>query len=152
MEWHGLHGLASVRTSRSHLFAVARSVCVLYEIPLPQIRFEAAKQWDGMYTTMPACRVTLSTARAGGLSPLTMLHELAHYVINLNDPTSRLPDHGPEFVGVYGHMVESAWLIPRGSWEPLCRQFGVRGLRLARRTPASLQRLVKKRAAEAARR
>jgi len=150
MEKKGLFGLNRTRLTRAehrHLLSLG---CAKFGIKPPRLLYKPGKAWAGLYVSAPVPSITMSTTYVGGLSAMTLLHELAHHIVYCCDLTDRLAPHGPEFVGVYGDLMECMGFIPFGSWELLTEQFRIARFDTGLMTPAQVMDAIKKRAAEAA--
>jgi hypothetical protein len=147
MERHGLAGLNRARLSRVDLRRLMELVCAKYRVDPPVLRWKAMAGWSGVYEWKTSAVITLSTTYVGGLSAMTLLHEVAHYLVHSVDTQDNLPAHGPEFVGVYGDLLESGGFIPFGSWALICAQYKVQRMNTGRLSPAGVMRALKKRAA-----
>ena len=150
MEAKGLPGLGLASYSRKDLALLLSKLSTAFAVPRPALRFVSTHKWSGLWT--PGA-ISLSTdPRRTGCSPMTLVHEFAHHVMYEWEPRDLLEGHGPEFVGVYGDCLGMAGLIPWYGWQELCVQYKVRCLNTADvSTVTGLRKLVKKRAAEAAR-
>jgi hypothetical protein len=150
MEKHGLFGLNRARVTRKEHRIILNLACKQFGVPAPVLKYETAKAWAGTYNHVPAPTIALSTVYASGLSPMTLLHEAAHHIVWCADPADHLAPHGPEFVGVYGDLLECMGYIPFGSWQLLTTQFKIKCLDTGSLRPQQLLAAIKKRAAEAA--
>jgi hypothetical protein len=151
MEGRGLRGL-NVSHYRRHQHAeLLKMLSKAFGVDVPQLRYTRDTKYAGMY--LAGKGISLSLAYESGTSPMTLVHEFTHHVMHHWDQDAWLEDHGPEFTGVYGDALGMAGLIPWNGWQDLCAQHKVKCLSTSQiRTVAGLRRLVKKRAAEAARR
>jgi hypothetical protein len=151
MEKHGLFGLNRSRITRAEHKELLHLVCSKYGVEPPRLRYAVNKRWAGYYECVTVPTITVSTVYVGGLSAMTLLHELAHYMIHRADPDERFTPHGPEFVGLYGDIMERAGFVPFGAWDLLVDQFGLDTIQIKDdMTPKRLLAYLKKRAAEAA--
>lgn len=151
MEKQGLYGLNRSRLHRDEHATLVSMACSKFGVKSPRIRYEASPKWAGWYGADPHPTVTLSTCYSGGLSAMTLLHELAHYLVHVADPHDYLEPHGPEFLGVYGDLMEATGFVVRGSWRLLTKEYGVKTMRTGSLEPRELLAAIKKRAAKAAR-
>lgn len=150
MEKYGLFGLNRSRLTRKELRTMLGLGCRKFGLTPPVLKYEASTAWAGVYIGEPNPTIIISTKYSGGLSAMTLLHELAHYIVHRADPDDRLAPHGPEFVGVYGDLMECMGFIPFGSWALLTAQFKIRSFDTGKMNPAQVLDALKKRAAEAA--
>lgn len=150
MEYKGLPGLSRAIYTREHHADLLRMMSKAFGVPQPELRWSKTNDWSGMWHQGV---ITLSSRpNKSGRSPITLIHEFSHHVIAYWDEHEALHDHGPEFVGVYGDALGMAGLIPWHGWQHLCKQYKVKCLdTTAIRTVNGLERVVKKRAAFAAR-
>jgi len=154
LEKKGFPGLHNATWSRSTIRSILKSVCQQFELDAPVLVYVNEPKWSGMYERhleSDWCRISLSTATPYGRSPMTIVHELAHHVLDRWDPDSRLTPHGPEFVGIYGDLLAITGLVPYAGFRAMAKAYkvGILDTEACRSVPA-LRKLVKKRAAEAA--
>jgi hypothetical protein len=154
MEKRGLPGLHVAKYSRANHRSLLASLSKEFGLRQPTLAFVNARLWAGQYQRcheLDWARISLSTNYKSGTSPITLIHEFAHHVVDSWDENCDLYPHGPEFVGVYGDCLAMAGLVPYEGWRALCQRFKVDFLdtRLAGNVK-TLRGLVKKRAAEAA--
>ncbi len=60
-----------------------------------------------------------------GCNGLVLAHELAHYVMYLNSRDKKAP-HGPEFVRLYGSLLDAMRLVPWEGFAAACKRHDVR--------------------------
>lgn len=150
MEYKGLPGLSRAIYVRKDHAELLQKMSKAFGVEQPILRWSKEAEWSGMW--MGGVITLSSHPRKSGRSPITLIHEFAHHVIDQWDEHGVLHDHGPEFVGVYGDALGMAGLIPWHGWQHLCKQYGVKCIDTASiRTINGLEKAVKKRAAEAAR-
>lgn len=150
MERHGLFGLNRSRLSKVDHARLMKDTCAQFDVEPPRLIYKKAEQWAGMYRFDGTPKIYMSTTYLGGLSAMTLLHEVAHYLVHRCDPEDVLEPHGAEFVGVYGDLMECTGFIPFGSWKLLTDRFKIQRIDTSRLRPHGLMKAVKKRAAEAA--
>lgn len=154
MESAGLSGLLRAVWSRKDLREGLGALCKEFAVPVPFLAFEPMSDCAGKCETVKLVgysRITLSTALPAGRSPLVLVHEVAHHVLDFWDVEYKLAPHGPEFLGIYGDALAACGLVPYEGFRALARQYRVDILDTSLATTATkLRKLIKKRAAEAA--
>jgi len=96
MEKKGLFGLNRTRLTRAehrHLLSSGAPSSA----SSPSLLYKPGKR-GRVIRECPVPSITMSTTYVGGLSAMTLLHELAHHIVYCCDLTDRLAPHGPEFV------------------------------------------------------
>lgn len=154
MEKKGLPGLALAKYSRDNHRILLNRLCTEFGLDPPILTFEARDDCAGLYQScaeLKWAKITLSTAYKSGNSPLTLVHEIAHHVVDSWDPEGHLHPHGPEFVGVYGDALAMAGIVPWEGFRAMCARYKVECMdTVLASSPTKLRKLIKKRAAEAA--
>jgi hypothetical protein len=154
MEKQGFPGLHRAMWSRPDIRATLRQLCKAFGVDAPHLAWAPSEKWSGLYERVidgDWSRITLSTVGPYGRSPMTIVHEVAHHVLDRWDAESKLAPHGPEFVGIYGDALAMCGLVPYSGFRDTALHFKVQILDTREcSSPAKLRRLVKKRAAEAA--
>jgi len=154
MEQRGLKGINQAYYKRSQLRKLLAQLSREFDLDPPILHFKRSTAWSGIYQLhreLGYAEIILSTSPdRSGLSPLTLVHEFAHHVIDSWAPSDKLQPHGAEFLGVYGDCCAMAGLVPYEGFRALCKQYKVDFLdTLLANTVPRLRKLVKKREAEA---
>lgn len=111
---------------------LAKKVCTYYDVPLPVIRFANEPGMIYGWTDSPfddedRTYIYLNDGGpkgASGQNGLTLVHELAHHIVD-----RRFEDHeshGPEFCGVYMHLLNKYRFIPEDCFRLIARRWGLR--------------------------
>ena len=110
-------------TSNKHLKDVANYVCRLYNVTPPVVVTIRDK-------ANPRCgwcedaKIFLNRDNDGA-TVMTLLHELAHYIVFSVYDEHEVEDHGAEFVAVYGWLLDRFNLLPRMCWDDLCEDYEI---------------------------
>ena len=139
MEDAGFGGLRTARWSRKKIRGVAKSVCAEFGVPPPTIRFVKMKYSGDCGGGL----IRLSTENSRGSSPLVVLHELAHHILDCWVPLDPFEPHGPEFAGVLNDLLSVAGVVPYEGYRDMARKYGVAVLDTKKyTTPRQLYRAV----------
>ena len=126
--------------SKKDVARVVRQLSTIYNVKPPRIKYVPLHGWAGEYESG---EIRLATDHKTGRSPLTVIHEFAHYLVHIRDPENLLESHGPEFVAMLGHCYESAGAVPRDGFDVLCKDWKVKALPIKKKaTPAQLKATV----------
>lgn len=97
--------------SRAAIGQAVEQYAAVFDVPPPTVQYRRMVHHDG---EQRGRYITLSTHRSKlGRSPITLCHEFAHYLCTLCDPDDTWQPHGPEFVGIYALVLETAGVTPR---------------------------------------
>ncbi|MEE9312970.1 MAG: hypothetical protein V3V10_11235 [Planctomycetota bacterium] len=119
--------------NRTHLQAIADHACAYYKIkPVKVIVYRDLKSRDfgesvyystDNFKTLYGHAVRLNRGFHGANAP-TLLHELAHYIVD--DTYVGHRSHGKQFVGVYMHLLAKYRVIPSDSFRVLAKRYRVK--------------------------
>lgn len=119
---HSIH----TRANLNHMKAVARHATKLYRVPKLRLRTVAHPEGTKLalfgeyFHSVP--EIVLYRDHHGD-NMGTLIHELAHHIAM--DYYGHVDDHGPEFVGVYGELLDRYRLLPIVAFEALRKQYGL---------------------------
>lgn len=121
------------QVAQKHLRLLARHACAYYHVPLIKIvvyndkehkRFgESVSYSDDDFATSYGHEIRLNRGYHGA-NFTTLLHELAHYISDQYYEHHR--DHGPQFCGIYMHLLDKYRILPAFAFRTLAKKWGVR--------------------------
>lgn len=118
----------SVGVAQDHEFleSVARHAARKWGIEAPVLTFDEDK---GVYGRTYWDRINLTPdPDKPGDNLITLLHELAHWIIDRKYP-AKTQAHGPEFVYVYGKLLDQYKIMPEVAYKAMCKSYGLKTLR-----------------------
>lgn len=119
------------RVSRADLQTVADHACKYYRIkPIRVVVFNAPEQrvfgsfnYCEDETGEPYNQVIRLNSGFHGANVTTLLHELAHYIVD--STYEGHAGHGKKFVGVYMHLLEKYRIIPSDAFRVIAKRRGI---------------------------
>jgi hypothetical protein len=98
-----------------------RRVCRTYRIPQPKL---AIKEPTVRGRSAECDEVGVTLHPKWGCNGLTLLHELAHWIVFNRHPYAT--DHGPTFMRVYGELLDTMRLVPFAGFRAVCVRHGIK--------------------------
>lgn len=109
--------------SKASLMLLAEDAAFYYNLDPPTIHIvnrPAVKQ----YGWVENGDIYLNRA-IWGANTTTLMHEIAHIVVQSHLPPD-VEDHGPEFLGVYMHLLDKYRILPQEAFRLLARKWGLK--------------------------
>lgn len=115
----------NVQTQHSleYLESVVRNACRTWKVPEVKLRVSSSPRL--LYGECDDESIWLnSNPDTIGNNLGVLVHELAHWITD-KVYGDELPGHGPEFVTVYGQLLNDYNMFPSDCWKILCDRHGV---------------------------
>ncbi len=117
MESESIGARNYMRMSRADIARFARAVCRAYRIRPVKIRYRDLGRW-GAQCVEPNILEFGNKAYSRDL--ITVAHELAHHLHNCIAGDAPQAAHGPEFMGCYLSLFDTARIIPISAMRRVC--------------------------------
>lgn len=101
----------------------ARAVCRQYRLPRIQFRYTDLGKWAAEWMEPNIITVGVRTTSR---DLLTVAHELAHHLHEQIAGDLAQESHGPEFMGCYMSILDTARIIPVPGMRAICKHYKIK--------------------------
>jgi hypothetical protein len=122
MEKYWIGGSVKAHMEVKTMREVVRHACRKYNCAPPKLRI--IKSSAELYGFCTGEAIILNRTWSGD-NISTLLHELAHWILDKTNACEEVEDHGPEFMRIYCELLDRYKVMPRDCMDLLCKQHGI---------------------------
>lgn len=112
-------------TPRKHLEDIIKHACNKHKVPRPKLIVGRSRKKLLGYCSDEHIWLNASFY---GKNIVTLLHELSHWIVE--HQFEDYHDHGPEFMCIYGQMLDAYRILPLFAFRKLCKDLDIKIARL----------------------
>ena len=120
-------GSIYTKTARHCLEAIVTHACNKFKVPRPKLVVGRRKEKFMGYCDED--RIYLNSWFHGD-NTQTLLHEVAHWIVQHDFEEEDYENHGPEFMAVYMHLLDAYRILPAFAFRKFAREYELKIARL----------------------
>lgn len=126
MELEAIGGRQFLTLSKAEIVSLLKMLSRTYHIPPVVVRFNQMTEWAADWR--PPGIITFG-AKTTSRDLLTALHEFAHHLHYVLEPSDVHQGHGPEFMCCYMSVLDHVRLIPIEAMAAVCDKYKIKYIR-----------------------